>query len=68
MKVYCNREGMNMKKYHTCDYRYNFSWHEPDENVKNCIKKNKTVNKIRKELMKKRFEKNRDKISPKEAN
>jgi hypothetical protein len=67
MKEVYNREGIIMKNFHTCDYRNNSSWLEPDENVKDCIKKNKTVSKIRRELVKKRLEKHKKKLASRKS-
>ncbi len=55
-----------MKSYHTCDYKH-YSWYEPDETLKECIKKNKTIKKIRRDLMKKRLQKHKDKIQGKKS-
>lgn len=50
-----------MKEYHTCDYKYN-NWNDVDEHLRKCIKRNKTIKKIREDLMNKRFKKHREEL------
>jgi len=50
-----------MKEFHTCDYKYS-NWNDVDEHLRKCIKRNKTIKKIREDLMNKRFQKHREEL------
>lgn len=56
-----------MKNLHSCNYRYNL-WNDVDDHLKECIKRNKTIKKIRKDLMDKRLEKHKKQIINKKRN
>jgi hypothetical protein len=56
-----------MREFHTCDYKYN-NWNDIDDHLKQCIKRNKTIKKIRKDLMDKRLEKHKKKLETRKRN